>query len=179
MLRSLAVLVLLLSQTCSAQSVYKCKDANGTTVFSERPCADAPSEAVTIRRHPESERAAIGPPSPPPVAAPTPAAAQLPAPQAPDNQQRTRPQSWRCEASNGEVWYQHARCPATIVIDEYVYLNHQLGPQVGVRKAVRSIEVSRSEACREINRPGASSRNGYQRDQKPSSYDKLGGSDPC
>lgn len=49
----LAMLPLLLfiglaSTGTAAQSVYKCVDARGTTVFSQRPCADDPAKVETV-----------------------------------------------------------------------------------------------------------------------------------
>ena len=46
---SLLLLLLVLAPTAvTGQSVYKCVDERGTTVFSERPCADDPAKVETV-----------------------------------------------------------------------------------------------------------------------------------
>lgn len=81
---------------------------------------------------------------------------------------------------NGEVWYQHTPCPNRLYFREHLVLsNGSLGPLVEVGKRVSEQAVSRSDACREINRPAAATRKGSARDQKADSYAKMQGKDPC
>lgn len=48
MLRLLAVSMLLVAPACFAQSVYKCVDSQGTTVFSQTPCSDDPAGMQSV-----------------------------------------------------------------------------------------------------------------------------------
>lgn len=47
-MRSIFLLVLLLATSVNAQSVYKCTDANGTTIFSQRPCSADPAKVQSV-----------------------------------------------------------------------------------------------------------------------------------
>lgn len=81
---------------------------------------------------------------------------------------------------NGEVWFQHRPCPTRLYSQEHLVLpSGRLGPLVEVSQAVSERPVSRSEACKEINRPAAAARKGSTRDEKPDAYAKLQGRDPC
>lgn len=50
-MRLLLAIALLLPMTCSAGAVFKCKGANGATVFSEKPCG-ADAQEVKLRADP-------------------------------------------------------------------------------------------------------------------------------
>lgn len=43
-----AISLALVAHEATGQSVYKCVDARGTTVFSQRPCADDPARVETV-----------------------------------------------------------------------------------------------------------------------------------
>ena len=49
---TILILALTLPTTLAAQTVYKCTEANGTVVYSERPCATDPAQVETIDTSP-------------------------------------------------------------------------------------------------------------------------------
>lgn len=44
----IAIALTLAANAVFASQVYKCKDVNGTVVFSQRPCADDPAQVETV-----------------------------------------------------------------------------------------------------------------------------------
>lgn len=90
-------------------------------------------------------------------------------------------QSWECRLGNGEVFYQHAPCPA----GAYASHSESHSPTRGRRRGadrltpVSSKPISRAEACRRIHAPSASSRAGHERDEDVSTYERNLGRDPC
>lgn len=175
------VLFLLLLIPCGAAAgtVYKCTDANGAVAFQSRPCADdKKTEEVAIRSAPEPPPLPpASAPDPPPIVDVPPPPAPLPPPRAPSEPVA---ESWRCSLENGEIWYQHRPCPRRLYAQEHLLMSDgTLGPLVEVSKPVGQRSVSRSEACKEINRPAAATRKGSSRDEKPDAYAKLQGEDPC
>jgi hypothetical protein len=158
--RILLLVLLAAASGAGAASVWRCESADGGVAFQDAPCrADASATQVQLA------------PLPPPAASPEyrlPARAathaRVPARRAP-----AAPLSWRCEAANGEVFYRHARCPATI---------RTAAP--GGRGASASVRVSatplpRSEACRLMRR----ARPGHERDERVSTYERNAGRDAC
>lgn len=178
-MRFLLLALIAVGSMAEAQ-VFKCTDAAGKVAYQSRPCADgAAAETVKIRAAPDAP-----PPLPEPPADDvnvSQAASEKPAPQVTSPPPRQRPMSWRCTSPDtGEVWYQHTRCPLTTLRMEYIALgNGRLGPSINVERPVQAEEVSRDDACEEINRPGAASRKGSERDEKASPYDKAQGRDLC
>lgn len=90
-------------------------------------------------------------------------------------------QSWECRLGNGEVFYQHAPCPA----GAYASHSESHSPTRGRRRGadrltpVSSKPISRADACRRIHAPSASSRPGHERDEDVSTYERNLGRDPC
>jgi hypothetical protein len=152
--------LLAVASSAGAASVWRCESADGAIAFQDGPCtAAARATQVPLA------------PLPPPVASPeyrlpatAPARTRLPARRPP-----AALVSWRCEAANGEVFYRHARCPATIRTTAS-----------GARGASASVRVSatplpRSEACRLMRR----TRPGHERDERVSTYERNAGRDAC
>jgi len=144
-----------------AQSVYRCRDVHGALAFQDKPCA-----AGQVQKEVAIE--------------PAPAYAASPdygvekssrAPRAARSSSRTaarstEPMSFECRAANGEVFYRHGRCPATI-----------RGKGRGATStAVTSSAIPRAEACA---RMAHTSHAGHERDETVSTYERNLGRDPC
>ncbi|UXI67857.1 hypothetical protein [Tahibacter amnicola] len=89
--------------------------------------------------------------------------------------------SYECRASNGEVFYQHVGCPATIPADL-----RSAGKSSRRRRnsgsgdlAVTGRPIARAEACRRIHAASASDRPGHARDEDVSTYERILGRDSC
>ena len=156
------LLLVLLAATSSAgaASVWRCEAGDGGIAFQDVPCRDA-ARAAQVQLAP----------LPPPTASPEYRLPARPAarPRVPARRPPAALLSWRCEAANGEVFYRHARCPATI---------RTAAP--GARGASASVRVSatplpRSEACRLMRR----TRPGHERDERVSTYERNAGRDAC
>jgi hypothetical protein len=94
--------------------------------------------------------------------------------------------SYKCTASDGRVFYRHAACPPDLQIGKpfigktYAVDRFNGTVETSIRMArVTSEAVPRAQACAAINKLTASSRNGYELDDRVSSYDKNLGRDPC
>lgn len=192
------LLVLLLAAfSAHAESVYRCVDAHGATAFQATPCgARARQAEVELRQQPLIDADA-------PVA--TMSSVQMirtgPAYHLPKHSRarrsdrvRSRKQaiSWECRASDGEVFYRHARCPHSVRGDGIARsddgaqprLTRSHGKRARIRDAwspvpVSARKVSRADACRQINAAAAVDRDGHARDEQVSVYDHNVGRDPC
>lgn len=165
----------LLSLALAQPAVHRCVGADGHVRFQDRPCAEG-EDADSIELKPEPPPAAAAPPPKAadaalPTAVPVPVLSPIPAPKL-----EAGPVSWRCEVENGEVYFRHDACPPQI--SEPVALVNAAGESYAavLAHAVRAVQVSRREACRQIARGG---RFGAERDQRAEPYDKLAGRDPC
>ncbi|RYD14485.1 MAG: hypothetical protein EOP90_12635 [Lysobacteraceae bacterium] len=85
-------------------------------------------------------------------------------------------QSFECRATNGEVFYRHARCPGSIPAGASARRpSRGAAGSVGVR----ATPVPRREACRRIEAGARSGRAGRERDETVTTYERNLGRDPC
>lgn len=185
-------LLALASTAAHAATAYRCQAVRGTTTWQDTPCAaaadgrkvelpaqpliGASGEAATHRaaeasasrsrfqhsRHPRERRPNTR------VARAKP------------------PMSWECRAADGEVFYRHTRCPASVPGDGVVRGDGMLASRGRSRRggawgriAVHGSKIPRAEACRRIHAVGAATRDGHAHDENVSVYDHLMGRDPC
>ena len=180
---ALMALFCLYAASTVAGDVYKCVGSDGSLSYQARPCGQGQAEStVTIRNAP-----------PPPVAVP--AQPELSAesrdraldymnrlrssapPAAPPKARPAPPvKSYKCTADNGFVFYQHDACPSTIDIGKGLATDGFGRPMRYVTN-VKGEEITRAEACVQIYKVTASSRDGSHLDQRVSSYDKNLGRD--
>src|SRR5262245_51126155 len=107
-----AAAALFSSGVASAGAIYKCADAAGAISYQSTPCAEGSAQSdVTIRQE-------NAPPAQPSDAGSNyrlPAAPQnKPQPAAPPQNAAPAPKpavSYRCSATNGDVFYRHDACP--------------------------------------------------------------------
>lgn len=169
-----------------AAPAYRCTDAQGRVAFQDTPCAaHARQEKLVIGAQPligrPGEHAATAPPS---------------RRRAATKQSRKRttraaakpPGAWECRVADGEVFYQHTRCPASVPGDGEVRV--RFADRAGWKRKpkrerargrlpVHGVPVTRAEACRRMQPVHAAGRDGHLRDQRVSTYDRLMGRDPC
>lgn len=144
-----------------AATAYRCRGADGTVAFQDRPC-DAAQRETRIELAPEPPTAASPDYG---IVSPRPAAAK----HAPPRRATRRPAlSQECRSDDGEVFYRHGACPKSI----------RSGRGAGTA-AVRALELPRAEACRRIAAAGSVGRRGRDRDDRVSNYERNAGRDPC
>jgi len=151
------------SMGAQAQTVYRCRGADGTTAYQDHACAAGEVQA-------EIALAPAPPPSPSPDPAPparaNTARAQRPAPHA---RASAGERSWQCRGADGSVFYRHSACPKSIAA------RGAKAKDVGVT----AVPVARAEACRELTRAGAIGREGRGHDERVTTYERNAGRDPC
>ena len=152
------------AKTAHAESVFRCRAADGTIAFQDRACANGNAQSIV-------EIAAA------PQALPSPdygvASTHAPRARSPRSGGRAprEPVSYACHAANGETFYRHGSCPKQIAV-------------AGSGKDAKAVGVTaeampRADVCRELARGGAIGRAGHARDESMSSYDRNLGRDPC
>lgn len=167
------------ARAAHAESVYRCRGADGAVAFQDRPCASSEAES----------RVDIAP-APPPSASPDyglsregdehPRAERKP--RAPASA-RSRsgvarePVSYECRAANGEVFYRHGACPHQITAAGGADSHKRARGAPSV--AVSATPLPRSEACRRMASAGSIGRAGHEHDDSISAYDRNLGRDPC
>lgn len=184
-LRALATLCLLGSVPCVQAAVYRCVDAHGHVAYQDVPCAaDAHGGEVALTPQPTIGGAAEAPPQ-------SRAAPHRPAPSSPRvaRMPRAKPAvSWECRTADGELFYRHTRCPASVPGDGVVrnaFIERTTRkPRRNRRGAwervpVQGRKLPRAVACERIHAPAAAVRDGHLRDERVSTYDHLMGRDPC
>lgn len=184
-----AALLLAAGAACAqAASVYRCAGSHGEVEYRDTPCpAGARTHEVEVTPQP-----LIGHPdeAPPAAAQPTRKARGASAPRTPrvGSKPPKPPTAFECRAANGEVFYRHARCPASVPGDGVLRVdyaeraaaeNPRRRGTAWDRVPVRGIAVPRAEACRRIRAAGAAGRDGHRRDERVSAYDRAMGRDPC
>jgi len=157
-----------------ADSIYKCRSADGPISFQDHPCLAMQSES----------RMEL-PAAPPVSASPdyghasrddaAPGAHVLPKMHAPSADRR-EPVSFECHAANGEVFYRHGACPKQISDGDARTKARPRSGSSAQTFAVSGQALPRSEACR---RMAATARSGHERDDRASTYDRNLGRDPC
>lgn len=166
------------ARTAHAESVYKCRAADGAIAFQDRPCADARTESVV-----EIE--------PPPPLSPSPDYGRASREERGADTRRAssaragaKPShdmvSYACHAADGELFYRHGACPKQITAQG----GSGGGPRGRSGKATQTVGVSaealpRAEVCRRLASAGSIGRAGHELDESVSTYDKNLGRDPC
>jgi hypothetical protein len=189
---ALVAFVAVFCASAQAGQIFKCTDASGAVSFQATACADGSQQADVVIRN---DTATPAPPSKynprnvPIVRRTDDVTSNYKLPSfahgnpAPPPQQAYQPAdqvSYECRMSNGEVFYQHQACPASITTgSDRRYNASGQASQLDVVANVTSRQISRDEACDKINRSGAIGREGHGRDQRVSTYDKNLGRDPC
>lgn len=191
----LRLLLLVFAFACStapaaAATVYKCTDSEGHIAYQNTFCTTQQQSRVMQFAPPPKpgstapvveNRAGKGKARGKAVGGRSRAASR---PSHPRSQRAATPaedQSWECRLGNGEVFYQHAPCPA----GAYASHSESHSPTRGRRRGadrltpVSSKPIPRAEACRRIHAPSASSRAGHERDEDVSTYERNLGRDPC
>lgn len=163
----------------SAEQVYKCRGSDGHLSYQARPCAQGQSEStVIIHKAPPPPLPATKPTRSAPARAGTNNATRVTAPPRPPPPRQVM--SYKCTAQDGRVFYRHHACPPDIDIGKSITVDRIRGVETWpVTTRVASEAVPRAEACAAINKLTASSRNGYELDDRVSSYDKNLGRGPC
>jgi len=158
------------AKSAQAESVFRCRGADGAIAFQDRPCANANAQSIV-------EIA----PAPPVQPSPDYGVVRVREPRVAQARSSTRAPreavSFACHAADGETFYRHGSCPKQIAI----------AGSSGRRKsgaASKTIGVTaeampRAEVCRELSRGGSIGRAGHEHDESMSSYDRNLGRDPC
>ena len=190
-----AMLLLACAVTAHAASIYKCVDAHGRLAFQDIPCAGQArqrklemlplptmgnaAEVAAAERRRDAAHGRYASRS----------SLSTRKQRASSRRSRVKPEtSWECRAADGEVFYRHTHCPASVAGDGVVrtaYAEKQSRQNIRGRHnawsrvRVHGVEVPRAEACRRIHSAGAAVRDGHLRDANVSTYDDLMGRDPC
>ena len=160
-----------------AESIYKCRGAEGAVVFQDRACRSTQAESVveimpapTPAESPDYGRAAEGERGARSHSVASPHGNAKP---------RHEAMSYECRAANGDVFYRHAACPRQIPAKDAVSASNSRSRAAKGKQgyAVSGQSLPRSEACRRIASGGA--RDGHERDDRVSTYDHNLGRDPC
>lgn len=173
----LLISVILPTVVVHAETVFKCRGADGAVAYQDRACAT--SQVGT-----EVEIA------PAPPVAPSPDYGR-----ASESTRTVRSRgvasrsgrstaaaevvSYECRAANGEVFYRHGACPKQITAKATSGGSRKRGNAGKESYAVTTRALPRGEVCREMTRAGSIGRGGHERDESISSYDRNLGRDPC
>jgi uncharacterized protein DUF4124 len=164
------------SRIAHAESVYKCRAADGAIAYQDRACASSAAESHV-------EIAAAPPVAPSPDygrdthearrtmhGAASPRVAALPRA---TTHERRESVSYECRAGNGELFYRHGGCPGRITADA--------GSGKRGRGSASSTYAVTSQALPRgrIAAAGSIGRAGHARDESVSTYDRNLGRDPC
>jgi hypothetical protein len=174
--RALALVSLaVVAHATHAESVFRCRAADGAVAFQDHPCsAGAATSVVEIAPSPKfSPSPAYGVEHGDRVAH---AAHERGSAPRGRHENAHEPMSYECRAANGDVFYRHAACP------KQIGKSGGSGRSRGRGGASDTIAVSgealpRGEACRRM--ASGVGRSGRDRDETVSSYDKNLGRDPC
>lgn len=167
------VVLFLFAVAARAESVYKCRDADGLVAYQDRPCAASQRQA-------EVEIA----PVPSPAASPEYAMSSTSRGTAPARGQRAskragshaEPSSWECRTADGEVFYRHASCPKSLAQSGSAPARRGSGEKKK-RETIKATPLPRAEACRRM--AASHGRSGSGRDERASTYERNLGRDPC
>jgi hypothetical protein len=164
-----------LPRVAHAESVYRCRSADGTVAFQDHACTAGAAES-----HVEI--------APPPPVAPSPdygrdtRDARRPGHAAASVRTAVRERreavSYECRAANGELFYRHGSCPGRITADSAGSGKRGRG-SASATFSVTSEALPRGEACRRMAAAGSIGRTGHERDDRVSTYDRNLGRDPC
>jgi hypothetical protein len=158
------------AKSAHAESVFRCRGADGAVAFQDRPCADAKAQSIV-------EIA----PAPPAQPSPDYGIASVREPRAAHVRSSARAPreavSFACHAANGETFYRHGSCPKQIAVADSG--SHGKSAQGAKTVGVTAEAMPRADVCRELSRGGSIGRSGHARDESISSYDRNLGRDPC
>jgi hypothetical protein len=158
------------AKSAHAESVYRCRNADGAVAFQDHVCSNANAQSIV-------EIA----PAPPVQASPDYGVTSAREPRIAQARSSTRaprePVSFACHAANGETFYRHGNCPKQIAITD-------AGSRGKAAKGAKTVGVTaeampRADVCRELSRGGSIGRAGHAHDESISSYDRNLGRDPC
>jgi hypothetical protein len=179
----ITVLLVVAPFSASAVDVYKCKSADGTTIYQNEPCPQGAKEiakgeyqrqADTTQQHgaPEAEAAQE-------LATPAPASRDVQASRDDSQGYDEQPASYQCEAG-GKTWISKTPCPGTVTktrtvtndvpfngVDQYGNVVSGTGTiteRVKEDHAVQQQGLSHDELCKRLQ------------DHAATSYDKKAGS---
>lgn len=166
------LLALLLGGAAQAQTVYKCRDAQGHIAYQDRACAIGTAQASV-------ELAPAPPPAPSPEYSSGAAARTAPrrASARAARGRSAQPMSYECRAGNGEVFYRHGGCPKSISVEGAPRSHGARRGAAAASVTVSARPLERSEACRRL--AGSVGRAGRDRDETVSTYERNAGRDPC
>jgi hypothetical protein len=162
------------ARAAHAESVYKCRSADGRIAFQDHACAAGAAESeVAIAPAPPSA------PSPDYGRAPKEShrVARIAATSHAAARERREAVSYECRAANGEVFYRHGKCPGRIAADAGT--GRRGRGSAASTFAVTSVALPRGEACRRMAAGGSIGRAGHARDESVSTYERNLGRDPC
>jgi hypothetical protein len=160
----------------AAGSIYKCADAKGGVVFSDKQCgtnarvvdvriSDSPAEPAKAPPAAAPQPPVVAPPEPAP---PAPVVVQSP----PDSA------AYRCFTPDGAVFYLHRHCPKSIAVTHYGQMGRFQTATQGYAP-VDEVGVSETEACGAIYSNDAQKRSGSEHDDRYSTFERNAGNDPC
>ena len=162
------------ARVAHAESVYKCRNADGTIAFQDRACVAGAAES-------QVEIAPAPPPAPSPDYGRDTRDARRSAHTASSSRSPTRERrevvSYECRAANGELFYRHGACPGRITADAGTGKRGRGSASTAF--AVTSEALPRGEVCRRMAAAGSIGRAGHARDESVSTYDRNLGRDPC
>lgn len=158
--RLLAVILLMMlgAVPAAARSIHRCIASDGHVSLQDQPCAQGSrSREIPVATFQPS----------PPSATPSVQPGERPRQRAFARPRSAEPRSYRCRTESGLLFYRHGRCPAAVV-----------DPDRAERRKlpVMSEAIGRREACRAMRN---TARNGDELDERPSTYDRNLGRDPC
>ncbi|HEU0277399.1 MAG TPA: DUF4124 domain-containing protein [Rhodanobacteraceae bacterium] len=186
--RAVGVLCLLGIVPCAqAASIHRCVDARGNVAYQDVPCA-AGTQGSELALTPQPAIGGTGEAASRTAGAShrsTPPAQRARATRMP----RAKPAvSWECRTADGELFYRHTRCPASVpgdgVVRNAFTERTTRKPRRSARGAwervpVQGRKLPRAVACERIRAPAAAVRDGHLRDEHVATYDHLMGRDPC
>lgn len=152
-----------------AESVYKCRNADGAIAYQDHACATGAAES-------QPEIAAPPPVAPSPDYGRDTRDVRRPVHAAQATRERHEAVSYECRAANGELFYRHGACPGRITADAGA---GKRGRGTSTTYAVTSEALPRDEVCRRLAAAGSIGRAGHARDESVSTYDRNLGRDPC
>lgn len=166
-------------RTAHAESVYKCRGADGLVAFQDHACAKTEVES-------QIEILPAPPPMPSPeysVGSRTDRGARVGTRAGGSRQTgskaRTEVVSYECRAANGELFYRHGACPKQITAKSSGGTSRRRSGADLQPFAVSAQPLSRTEVCQRLRSAGSIGRAGRERDENVSTYDRNLGRDPC
>jgi hypothetical protein len=165
----LGSVLLFIASHSSAQTIYKCVDAEGRIAYQEQACKSMQT-AHEIRLDPPPARSSEKQNDA--VLVKTSRAQKAPQTRA----QKKEPPvySFECRTASGALFYRHSACPSRIPAENASY---GTGKRSSVAsEPVQSRQVPRNDACRGMRKVG---RKGREHDHQISTYDRNLGRDPC